>query len=38
MFKCLNIDTEDGVVRVSMTHYNELDESLKLIQILKNIN
>ena len=33
--KHLNINTDDGVVRISMTHYNKMSEINKLISILK---
>ena len=33
----LNIDTEDGVVRISMVHYNTYDDVNKLISVLKKI-
>ena len=32
--QALGIDTEDGVVRISLTHYNNKDEVKKLINIL----
>ena len=35
--KSLNIDTKDGVVRLSMTHYNSNEDSKKLINVLKKI-
>ena len=35
--KALGINTEDGVVRISLLHYNKKDESLKLIECLKKI-
>ena len=35
--KSLNIDTDDGVVRLSMTHYNNNEDSEKLINALKKI-
>ena len=35
--KHLNIDTSDGVVRLSMTHYNNLNDTEKLIDALKKI-
>ncbi len=39
-WRCLRdhgIDTNDGVVRLSLTHYNNLDDSQRVIQALKNI-
>ena len=36
--KALGIDTNDGVVRASMVHYNDLDDVRKLISALKKIN
>ncbi len=33
----LKIDTNDGVVRVSMTHYNSIKDTNKLIEVLENI-
>ncbi len=35
--KALNIDTEDGVLRISMTHYNTYNEVKHLISILEKI-
>ena len=35
--KALGIDTDDGVVRLSLVHYNKIDEIEKLIKVLKNI-
>ena len=35
--QALGIDTNDGVVRISMVHYNSLDESNKLIEILDSL-
>ncbi len=35
--KSLNIDTEDGVVRLSMTHYNSKKETDHILSILKKI-
>ena len=35
--KHLGIDTEDGVVRLSMTHYNNIDETEKVISALMKI-
>ncbi|MDC2978536.1 aminotransferase class V-fold PLP-dependent enzyme [Pelagibacteraceae bacterium] len=35
--KYLGIDTNDGVVRLSMTHYNNIEDSEKLIKALENI-
>ena len=36
--KALGIDTEDGVVRISMCHYNKLQESEKIISVLDKLN
>ena len=36
--KALGIDTEDGVVRISLTHYNNEEDTKKLIKVLSNIN
>jgi selenocysteine lyase/cysteine desulfurase len=33
----LGIDTNDGVVRLSMTHYNSHEDVNKLIEVLKKI-
>tara|TARA_B100000963_G_C22568964_1_gene645081 strand:- start:151 stop:1398 length:1248 start_codon:yes stop_codon:yes gene_type:complete len=33
----LGIDLEDGVVRLSMTHYNSMEETKKLIKVLEKI-
>jgi selenocysteine lyase/cysteine desulfurase len=35
--KTLGIDTNDGVVRISLTHYNTIQEVEKLIKILDTI-
>jgi cysteine desulfurase family protein (TIGR01976 family) len=35
--KSLGIDTDDGVVRLSMTHYNNEDETNNILQILNKI-
>jgi cysteine desulfurase family protein (TIGR01976 family) len=35
--KALGIDDEDGVVRISIVHYNSMDEVNKLIKALKKI-
>ncbi len=35
--EALKIDTNDGVVRVSMTHYNSIKDTNKLIEVLENI-
>ena len=35
--KALNIDTDDGVVRTSMVHYNTHEDVDKLISALKKI-
>ena len=32
--KSLGINTKDGVVRISMTHYNSMKEVKKLIKVL----
>ncbi len=36
--KSLGIDFDDGVVRLSLTHYNSMDETNKLINALEKIN
>ena len=36
--KALGIDTDDGVVRISLTHYNNIEDTEKLIKVLSNIN
>ena len=35
--KALGIDTEDGVVRISLVHYNNIEEVNKLIKVLKKV-
>ena len=35
--KALDIDPKDGVVRLSLTHYNSLDEVKLLIDVLEKI-
>ncbi len=35
--KALNIDTEDGVIRISMTHYNSKNDTDRLLEVLKKI-
>ena len=35
--KALGIDTDDGVVRTSMVHYNTEEDVEKLIAALKNV-
>ncbi|MDC3112243.1 aminotransferase class V-fold PLP-dependent enzyme [Pelagibacteraceae bacterium] len=35
--KALNIDTEDGVIRISMTHYNSINDTDRLLEVLKKI-
>ena len=35
--KSLGIDTNDGVVRISLTHYNTQDETKLLIESLNKI-
>ena len=35
--KALGIDTEDGVVRTSIVHYNSLEDVKKLIEVLEKI-
>ena len=35
--KALGVDTDDGVVRTSMVHYNSEDDVKKLINVLKKI-
>ncbi len=37
LINSLNLSENDGVVRVSMVHYNSLDEVNKLIEVLDNI-
>ena len=34
--KALGIDTEDGVIRLSLVHYNNIEEVKKLINCLKD--
>ena len=39
-WRCLNalgIDTEDGLIRLSLTHYNSMKDSEKAIKALKKI-
>ena len=36
--KALGIDTVDGLIRLSLTHYNTEDDVKKVIEALKNIN
>ena len=36
--KHMGIDTDDGVVRISMAHYNTLDETKKVIKALETIS
>ena len=36
--EALNINTEDGIVRLSMTHYNTKNDTDKLISALKKVN
>ena len=36
--KALGIDTEDGVIRISLVHYNTEEEVNKLIKVLEIIN
>jgi cysteine desulfurase family protein (TIGR01976 family) len=36
--EALNISTEDGIVRLSMTHYNSKNDTDKLMSALKKIN
>ena len=38
MFKGSGVDTDDGVVRTSMVHYNSEDDVKKLINVLKKSN
>ncbi len=33
----LGLDTNDGVVRISMTHYNSLEDTKKLLSALSRI-
>ena len=35
--KHLGIDVDDGVIRLSMTHYNNLDDTNKVIKVLEKI-
>ena len=35
--KALDIDPKDGVVRISLTHYNSLEEVQLLIEVLEQI-
>ena len=35
--KSLDIDPNDGVVRISLTHYNTKEETLNLIKVLENL-
>ena len=35
--EALGIDTEDGIIRTSMVHYNSEDDVDKLIEALKKI-
>ena len=35
--KYLGIDVDDGVIRLSMTHYNNLDDTNKVIKALEKI-
>ena len=37
MFGILRIDTKDGVIRLSMTHYNSFEETNKLLNALNKI-
>ena len=36
--KSLGIDTADGVVRISLTHYNNINEVEKLINCINKID
>ena len=36
--EALGINTEDGVVRLSMTHYNNMNDTDKIVETLKKIN
>jgi len=36
--KALNINTDDGLVRLSMTHYNTIEDTYKLIEAMKKIS
>ena len=36
--KALGIDTNDGVVRISLVHYNTHDDVKRIISVLKKIN
>jgi selenocysteine lyase/cysteine desulfurase len=35
--KALNIDTEDGLVRLSMTHYNSIEDTNAVLKALEQI-
>ena len=35
--KALSIDTEDGLIRLSLTHYNSKKDTAKVIKALKKI-
>ena len=35
--KALGINTDDGVIRISLAHYNNIEETNKLLEILNNI-
>ncbi len=36
--QALKINTEDGVVRLSLTHYNSKEDSNRVVEVLKKIN
>ena len=35
--KALGIDADDGVVRISLAHYNSIEETKKLIKVFDKI-
>ena len=35
--KAMGINTNDGVIRISMTHYNNISDTEKLIKVLEKI-
>ena len=35
--EALNINTDDGLVRLSLTHYNNIKDSEKVIEALKKV-
>ena len=36
--QALNINTDDGLVRLSLTHYNSKEDSNRVLEALKKIN